>query len=144
MDERTHTMATKDADSGELHSSKLAHPPKTTTKDGNRAPGYKASVETKCDSTASCHASTHNKEDGVAPGTKNNVTPAKTGTETSKTNVSDPFLDGVDTPEPKQSAKKTKIVKKGIAQVVKKKANKGGWKYVEELEIAQDIGKRQK
>ena len=75
---------------------------------------------------------------------KHKVTPAKTGTETSNTNVVDHFSDGADTSEPKKGAKKAKVVKKGIAQIVKKKQKKGGWKYVDELEIPQAIRKGRK
>ena len=136
MDKGTLITPARDADGGESHLSKLAHPSKTSTKDetqeANTYPGYKPSAQTKCDSTASCHASSHDIEEDPATGVKCKVTPAKTVTETSNTNsVSKHFSDGADTSEPKKSAKKAKVVKKGIAQVVKRKQKKGGWEYVE-------------
>ena len=76
---------------------------------------------------------------------KHEVTPAETGIETSNINgVSEHVSDGVANSEPKKSPKKAKVVKKGIAQVVKKKQKKGGWKYVDESEIPQVIGERRK
>lgn len=147
MDKGTLIMATKDADGLESHLSKPACPSRISTKDGNQGantnPVYKANAEKKCEDTASC-ASSHDMEDGPAPKTKRKVTPAEAVTETSNTNVSNRLSDGADRSKPKISAKRAKVVKKGIAQVVKKKQKKGGWEYVEESDMVQDIGKRRK
>ena len=136
MDKDTLIKPTKHADGVEPHRSKLAHPSKTSTKnqiqEADEYSGYKTNFQTKCDSTKSCPASSHDIEDGLAPGMKHKITPAKTWTDTSNTKVTDHFSDWVDNSEPKQDAKKTKVVKKGIAQIVKKKQKKGGWKYVDE------------
>ncbi|MDI1488617.1 MAG: hypothetical protein OHK93_007892 [Ramalina farinacea] len=136
MDKDTLMKPTKHADSLPPHRSKLAHSSKTWTKDksqeANTSPGYKVSAQMAYGTKASFHASKQGPDDGLTPVFKHKVTPVKTGTETSDTKISDHFSDGADTSEPKQSAKKTKVVKKGIAQIVKKKQKKGGWKYVDE------------
>lgn len=136
MDKAPLIKPTKDADVVEPQRSKLAHPSKTPTQDENQeasaCPGCKANPQTKCDSTASCAAPSDDIEDGAASGVKCKGTPPRTANETSKTNDVSEYVS--DTSAAKKGAKKGKVVKKGIAQIVKKEKKKGGWKYVEESE----------